>query len=66
MITRNCTIAAVGLFLAVSGAIALSAAPEMASVSAPSVTERIPVTDSYHGVSVVDDYRWRKMVLIRK
>ncbi len=58
MTTRNCTVAAVGLFLAVSGAIALSVAPEMASASAPPATEKIPVTDSYHGVPVVDDYRW--------
>jgi prolyl oligopeptidase len=28
------------------------------AVSAPPVTQKHPVTDEYHGVKVVDDYRW--------
>jgi prolyl oligopeptidase len=47
-----------GLFLVASGAVAQFAAPVTVAVSAPPKTEKIPVTDSYHGVSVVDDYRW--------
>jgi len=43
MTTRTRTVAVVGLFLAVSGAIAQSTVPEMAAVSAPPKTERIPV-----------------------
>jgi prolyl oligopeptidase len=54
MMTRSFTIAAAALFLAGSGAIARSAAPD----AEPPKTEKIPVTDTYHGVSVVDDYRW--------
>jgi len=54
MTTRSFTIAAAALFLAGSGAIARSAAPD----AEPPKTEKIPVTDTYHGVSVVDDYRW--------
>ncbi len=34
-----------------------SAAPA-ASVAKPPPTEKRPVTDTYHGVTVVDDYRW--------
>jgi prolyl oligopeptidase len=58
MTTKSFTIAAAALFLAVSGAIARSAAPDAEPLSSPPKTEKIPVTDSYHGVSVVDDYRW--------
>jgi prolyl oligopeptidase len=58
MTTRTFTIAATALFLAVSGALALSAAPDAEPLSSPPKTEKIPVTDTYHGVSVVDDYRW--------
>jgi prolyl oligopeptidase len=58
MTTRSFTIAATALFLAVSGAIALSAAPDAEPLSPPPKTEKIPVTDTYDGVSVVDDYRW--------
>jgi prolyl oligopeptidase len=54
MTTRTFTIAAAALFLAVSGAIAQSSGPD----AGPPKTEKIPVTDTYHGVSVVDDYRW--------
>jgi prolyl oligopeptidase len=57
MTTRSFTIAAAALFLAVGGAIARSAAPEE-PLSSPPKTEKTPVTDTYHGVSVVDDYRW--------
>jgi prolyl oligopeptidase len=58
MTTRSFTIAATALFLAVSGAIALSAAPDAEPLSSPPKTEKTPVTNTYHGVSVVDDYRW--------
>ena len=58
MKTRNLAAAAVGLCLAVSAARARSALAETAAVPAPPQTEKIPVTDSYHGVSVVDEYRW--------
>jgi prolyl oligopeptidase len=58
MTTRSFTIAAAALFLAVSGAIALSATPDSEPLSPPPKTEKIPVRDTYHGVSVVDDYRW--------
>jgi prolyl oligopeptidase len=58
MTIRTCTIAAMGLFLAVTGAIAQSTAPATAAVPAPPKAEKLPVTDSYHGVNVVDDYRW--------
>ena len=54
MTTRSFMIAAAALFLAGASAIARSAAPDAESPK----TEKIPVTDTYHGVSVVDDYRW--------
>jgi prolyl oligopeptidase len=57
MTTRSFTIAAAALFLAVGGAIARSAAPEE-PLSSPPKTKKTPVTDTYHGVGVVDDYRW--------
>ncbi len=56
MTTRSFTIAAAGLFLAVSTHRAIGW-PKQRS-DPPPKTEKIPVTDSYHGVSVVDDYRW--------
>jgi prolyl oligopeptidase len=58
MKSRNLAAAALGLCLAVSAARARSALAETAAVPAPPQTEKIPVTDSYHGVSVVDEYRW--------
>jgi Prolyl oligopeptidase, N-terminal beta-propeller domain len=54
MKTRNLATAAVGLCLAVCAA--PSALAETAATHPQ--TEKIPVTDSYHGVSVVDEYRW--------
>src|SRR5262249_55676944 len=37
---------------------ALLLAAGAASVAAPPQTPRRPVTDTYHGVTVTDDYRW--------
>ena len=56
MKTRNLAAAAMGLCLAVCASPAHSALAETAAT--PPQTEKIPVTDSYHGVSVVDEYRW--------
>jgi hypothetical protein len=47
MTTRSFTIAATALFLAVSGALALSAAPDAEPLSPPPKRETIPVTDIY-------------------
>ncbi len=57
MTTRGLTVAAAALLLATSHGFAQSSATETALVSPPK-TEKIPVTDTYHGVEVVDQYRW--------
>jgi len=55
------------LFAAALGSLLLAAAtrkpaasgPEAAAAAVPPpVAARVPVTDTYHGVSVADDYRW--------
>jgi len=58
MKTRSlaCTVAA--LLLATGHAFGQSAASDTTAVPSSPKTEKIPVTDTYHGVTVVDDYRW--------
>lgn len=51
------TLTVVTLFFAINSAFPPRPAPETAS-PVPPKTEKIPVTDVYNGVSVVDDYRW--------
>jgi len=36
----------------------IAAAALLFAIAPPPSTKKIPVTDSYHGVKVVDDYRW--------
>ncbi len=52
------TITVVTLFFAIHSAFPPRPTPETAVSPVPPKTEKIPVTDVYLGVSVVDDYRW--------
>jgi prolyl oligopeptidase len=36
----------------------LAAIVRLAGAGGPPATEKRPVTDAYHGVTVIDDYRW--------
>jgi prolyl oligopeptidase len=56
MKTRSLEVAVAVLLLAAGSAFAQLAAPE--TLVAPPKAEKIPVTDTYHDVSVVDQYRW--------
>jgi protease II len=49
MLLRNLSLGAGFIFVSLA---------MQAQTAAPPVTEKRPVTDVYHGVKVVDDYRW--------
>ena len=55
---RSLAVAVAALLLATGQAFGQSTASDTTAVPSPPKTEKIPVTDAYHGVSVVDDYRW--------
>ncbi len=53
------TLLAVTLLLAAPATKPAPPTPEAAAASAPApAAPRVPVTDTYHGVTVTDDYRW--------
>ena len=58
MTTRSLTTGVFALLLTTGTVLGQSPAHEAATLVSPPKAEKIPVTDTYHGVSVVDDYRW--------
>ena len=55
MFPRTFVLAAAAPLMLASATTLLAASP---APPAPPATERKPVTDTYHGVEVIDDYRW--------
>ncbi len=45
-------------YLLICAAVAFSMTPNALGADAPPAVPRRPVTDTYHGVAVTDDYRW--------
>ncbi|MGA9672620.1 MAG: prolyl oligopeptidase family serine peptidase [Terracidiphilus sp.] len=58
MTTRLSLFMRAALLSSAAATFASFAAPQTALIPTPPKTEKTPVTDEYHGVSVVDDYRW--------